>query len=101
MYTPTYIVDVEGRSRGGPYRCGDGSLGRSTGQCRLVPSTLPQSWRCGGLLGAVEAYWIPVHEGAILENMNPVVVNNVERMTGIFMGGGDQARLITSLEALI
>ena len=46
--------------------------------------------------GAHEVYWVPVHEGALIENRNPEVVSNVQRMTGIFFGGGSQSRLVNS-----
>ena len=58
------------------------------------------SWNFYGPLfvdrGATETYWIPVHLANLSAAYDPIVVANIERMTGFFYGGGDQARIIES-----
>ena len=46
--------------------------------------------------GASETYWIPVHEANNGANMDPDVVARTQEMTGFFIGGGDQLRIINS-----
>ena len=46
--------------------------------------------------GAEEVYWVPVHEGNMDANSDPEVVDNINRMTGFFFGGGDQRRITNS-----
>jgi len=46
--------------------------------------------------GALEAYWIPVHEANKPANSDPEIVSNIRRMTGFIFGGGDQARVTRS-----
>jgi len=44
--------------------------------------------------GALETYYIPVHEANRAANSDPTVVSNINRMTGFLFGGGDQARIL-------
>ncbi len=46
--------------------------------------------------GAEEVYWVPVHEGNMDANSDPEVVDNINRMTGFFFGGGSQRRITNS-----
>ena len=46
--------------------------------------------------GALETYWIPVHEGNKAANMDPVIAAATREMTGFFFGGGDQTRIVNS-----
>lgn len=46
--------------------------------------------------GAAEVYYIPVTVDSKGNNSNSEVVQNVQRMSGFFFGGGDQLRIIYS-----
>lgn len=48
--------------------------------------------------GAVKAEWIPIDLDNIANNSNPTVVNQINGMTGFFFGGGDQSRLVQTLQ---
>ena len=45
--------------------------------------------------GAYDAQWIPIDLDHISNNSSQTVVNQINSMTGFFIGGGDQSRLIT------
>lgn len=47
--------------------------------------------------GAKEVYYIPVTVDTKGNNSDPDVVARVKSLTGFFLGGGDQARIIYSL----
>ncbi|MCX7569754.1 cyanophycinase [Tumebacillus sp. DT12] len=47
--------------------------------------------------GALDAQWIPIDLDHIANNASPSVVNQINSMTGFFIGGGDQSRLVTCL----
>lgn len=45
-------------------------------------------------LGVNHSSWIPIDEAHISNNANKSVLSAIARMTGIFVGGGDQRRLV-------
>lgn len=48
--------------------------------------------------GAVKAEWIPIDLDTIANNANPAVISQINGMTGFFFGGGDQSRLVQTLQ---
>jgi len=44
--------------------------------------------------GALDAQWIPIDLDNIANNSSQTVVNQINAMTGFFIGGGDQSRLV-------
>ncbi|BAN49288.1 cyanophycinase [Metapseudomonas resinovorans] len=48
--------------------------------------------------GAADAQWIPIDLDHIANNSNPQVIAQINGMTGFFFGGGDQSRLVQTLQ---
>ena len=46
--------------------------------------------------GVAEAYWVPVRETDPAQAYNPLVVAEVNTMTGFFYSGGNQPRVLNT-----